>query len=189
MVVPKDDPAAYSLLRSALENRGVVVMPCDTIYGIVGTAPETEERIRSIKGRGETKPFLRLIPSAEALSEYTDLALDERITSFWPGPLTVIVPWRRGGTVALRVPQDPLLIRLLLDLGTHLFSTSVNRSGSGSLWRIAEIETEFEHDVDLIVSSGDLEGRLPSTILDMTTRPYQVLRQGALVIPDILLGD
>jgi L-threonylcarbamoyladenylate synthase len=188
MVVPKDDSSAHSLIRSALGNHGVVVMPCDTIYGIVGSAPWTEERIRSIKGRGETKPFLRLIPSAEAMSEYTDLALDERIALFWPGPLTVIVPWRRGGTVALRVPQDPLLIGLMQELETHLFSTSVNRSGSESLWRITEIVEEFEHDVDLIVSSGDLEGRLPSTILDVTSRPYQVLRQGALVIPDALLG-
>jgi tRNA A37 threonylcarbamoyladenosine synthetase subunit TsaC/SUA5/YrdC len=37
--------------------------------------------------------------------------------------------------------------------------------------------------VDLVVDAGDLPGRLPSTIVDLSQRPFRVLRQGALSVP------
>jgi len=85
--------------------------------------------------------------------------------------------------VALRVPADPRLRSLLERLDRPLYSTSVNRSGQPALWRVADILGEFEAAVDLVVDAGDLPGRLPSTIVDVSRRPFRILRQGALSIP------
>jgi len=87
------------------------------------------------------------------------------------------------GSVALRVPADPRLRLLLQRLDRPLYSTSVNRSGQPALWRITDILGEFETGVDLVVDAGDLPGRLPSTIVDVSQHPFRVLRQGALSIP------
>jgi L-threonylcarbamoyladenylate synthase len=159
----------------------VAIMPCDTIYGLVGAAPGAEARLRVLKGR-EEKSFLQLIASADWLPRFGALALPEKLAGYWPGPLTLVFPLERG-SVALRVPADPGLRELLQRLDCPLFSTSVNRSGQPALWRIADILAEFEARVDLVVDAGDLPGRLPSTIVDLSRRPFRVLRQGALSLP------
>ncbi len=190
-VASSADPGLLRRLVAILRRGGVVVLPCDTIYGLVGVAPDSEERIREIKGRGEGKAFLWLIASARWLPRFTDMALPPALAGYWPGPLTLIFPRRHGdhrggGTVALRVPRDPLLADLLRRLRRPLASTSVNRSGQVPLGRIGEIVAQFEAEVDLIVDAGDLEGRLPSTIADLSVRPWRVVRQGAVRLPDDL---
>lgn len=181
-----EQPRLKGRLRRALAEGGVVIMPCDTIYGLVGAAPASERRIRTLKGR-EEKAFLQLIPAAEWLPRFTAAELPEPLRPYWPGPLTVIFPTSTG-TVALRVPDDRRLRALMLELDQPLYSTSVNRSGEPALWRIDDIVREFGPSVDLVVDAGDLPARLPSTILDVTRRPYRVLRQGALRLPEALLG-
>jgi L-threonylcarbamoyladenylate synthase len=224
MRISAAEPATTGVLISTLGSGGVVIMPCDTIYGLVGVAPDTEERLRRIKGRGE-REFLRLIASPDWLPRFTDLPLPESLKIYWPGPLTLIFPAKpstdaaggrtgaaggdaRGGrdasvqrdaaverevpgdsgTVALRVPRDPLLLSLMAELKCPLCSTSVNRTGEPPLWRIQEILEQFEDSVDLVVDAGDRPAGVPSTILDVSTSPFRLLRSGAVEIPGRLLG-
>jgi L-threonylcarbamoyladenylate synthase len=186
VVKKKYDPDAEKTVLSVLRSGGIVILPCDTIYGIVGRCSDTEERIRAIKGRGD-KPFIRLIPSVKAVSYYTDYLPSKVILSLWPGPLTLIVAHKSGGTVALRVPDDPFLIAVLEKLSAHLFSTSVNITGEAALWKIEEIIETFGGRVDLILDDGDLPGKKPSTVLDVSGKSYRILRQGACIIPPELL--
>ncbi len=185
-----DDPKLLETLVDVLDSNGVVVMPCDTIYGLVGVAPGTEDKIRSLKGRQE-KSFLRLIPDLRWLPRFTDSVLPEKLKAYWPGALTVIFPTgqKHAGTVALRIPDDALLLRVMERLGKPLFSTSVNSSGQPALWRIREIMSAFEARVDLIVAAGDRPEGIPSTIIDITGRPYRLLRRGAVEIPNGLLKN
>jgi L-threonylcarbamoyladenylate synthase len=176
------EPGLPGRLAELFAAGGVAIMPCDTIYGIVGPAPQSERRLRGLKGRGE-KSFLQLIGSADWLPRFGDLRLPPSLASYWPGPLTIIFPAGQG-TVALRVPADPSLRQLLERLGRPLFSTSVNLSGQPPLWRIGDILGQFEKSVDLVVDAGDLPGRLASTIVDVTRRPFRLLRRGALDLPE-----
>jgi len=185
-----DDPKLLETLVDVLNSNGVVVMPCDTIYGLVGIAPETEDKIRSLKGRQE-KSFLRLIPDLRWLPRFTASVLPEELKAYWPGALTVIFPAGEGqtGTVAIRIPDDALLLRVMERLGKPLYSTSVNSGGQPALWRIQEIVSAFEASVDLVVAAGDRPAGIPSTIIDITSRPYRLLRRGAVDIPSGLLKN
>ncbi len=182
MILEKNDS---NIIKTAdvLHAGGVVIIPCDTIYGLAGIAPDTEERIRQIKGRGENKPFLVLIKDYSWLSGITEEKVPEGLRSFWPGPLTVILPNREGGTTGVRIPKDDFLRKLLGEVGKPLYSTSVNRSGSKSLWKIRNIIEEFDRDVDLIIDDGDKPEALPSTVVDVSRKPFRVLREGAVKIP------
>jgi L-threonylcarbamoyladenylate synthase len=179
-----DDPSLFDTLIDILEKLGIAIIPCDTIYGIVGIAPESEKKIKELKGR-EEKSFLRLIPSSDWLSRFTDCALPSQLERFWPGPLTIIFPAKveQNKSVALRIPDDPLLLRLMKRLAKPLFSTSVNISGQPALWRIRDILEIFEDKVDLVVDVGDRAEAVPSTIIDITEKPYKILRQGAVELP------
>ena len=187
MVIALDNRQATSQLLRTLGSGGVVIMPCDTIYGLVGLSPDAEERVSAIKGRAPTQPYLSLIADESWLSRFSDQPLPECLQGYWPGPLTLIFPRAGEGAVAVRVPEDNLLGTLLRRLDRPLVSTSVNRHGMPPLERISEIIASFESDVDLIVDAGDRPGGMPSTLVDLTERPYRVLRQGAVILPPDLL--
>ncbi|HVO37892.1 MAG TPA: L-threonylcarbamoyladenylate synthase [Spirochaetia bacterium] len=182
MVLPAADPEAFPLLVRTLSGGGIAIIPCDTIYGIVGIAPSTEQAIRAVKGRGDDKPFLQLIAEASWVGRLSAVEAPLSLSRHWPGPLTIVLPARAGGTVALRVPDSPFLRRLLAELDRPLYSTSVNRSGEAPVNTMDEIRRGFEKDVDLVLDGGPLSGR-PSTLVDASVRPCRVLRQGALVLP------
>ena len=183
MIVRASDQTAFEVLARTLAGDGVAIIPCDTMYGIVGAAPRTEERIRALKGRGETKPFLQLIARASWVERLSPVALPPALSKYWPGPLTVVFPARGGGTVALRLPDSPFLTKLMESVGRPLYSTSVNRTGQDPIFDITRITEEFERDVDLIFDAGNLPPGPPSTLVDITRRPYKVLRAGAAQIP------
>ena len=182
VVVKADSPDAFTALVGVLAAGGVAIAPGDTMYGLVGIAPETGERIRQIKGRGEDKPFLRLLPDPSWVGKFSPLAPPARLVKYWPGPLTLVFPALEGGTVALRVPDSRFLRDLLEAVGGPLYSTSVNRAGAAPLQTVEEMRREFDDVVDLIYDSGDLPPGPPSTLVDVTSRPCKVLRPGALLL-------
>jgi L-threonylcarbamoyladenylate synthase len=188
MVVPAGSPAAFQTLVSVLGRGGVAIAPGDTMYGLIGAAPAAEDRLREVKGRGEDKPFLLLIPEAAWLSRLTEAPLPRTLARYWPGPLTIVLPGRSGATVAVRVPADDFLRGLGNAVGFPLFSTSVNRAGSPPLKTVEEMRREFEASVDLIYDAGDRPPGAPSTLVDATERPFRILRQGAAVIDPADLG-
>ena len=180
MVLRAAEKGSFEELVRVLANGGVAIAPGDTMYGLIGIAPGAEQRLRGAKGRGEDKPFLQLIGDAAWVGRYSDSAIPDRIARRWPGALTVVIPVRAGGTVAVRVPDHPLLQRLLRALDRPLFSTSVNRAGSPPLATVEEMRREMESRVDVIYDAGDQPPGPPSTLLDITRVPWAVLRQGAI---------
>ena len=112
-----------------------------------------------------------------------------RLLRYWPGALTIVFPRKDGGTVGIRVPDDPFLWQLIRCVGAPLYSTSVNRSGMPSLTRVSRIVAAFGGSVELIVDGGLLPATVPSTVVDATTRPCRILRQGAVSIPPQVLAD
>ncbi len=171
-----------SIIVDILAKKGIGVIPCDTIYGFVGIAPDTEKKISEIKGRSEGKKFLRLIlPSW--LSLYTDAKIESELITMGTGCITFVVKDYYGETTAVRFPKDPLLINILNKLEKPLYSTSVNRSGKEILYRSKDILKEFGNDIDLFLDAGDIPG-LPSTILDVTSFPYRIIRSGTCTVPE-----
>ena len=180
MVVRAADPESFGHLVTVLSDGGVAIVPCDTMYGIVGLAPRTDAKIRSIKGRGEDKPFLQLIGDSSWEGRMSDTPVPATLSRYWPGPLTLVFPARGGGSVALRFPDSGFLQRLLTTLGQPLYSTSVNRSGSSPIADLASMTREFEPDVDVIYDAGGVSPGPPSTLIDVTRHPFRVLRAGAI---------
>ena len=185
-VVAASDRNAETLLTSSLRAKRIAIAPCDTIYGILGSAPSTEEKIFAIKGRGHDKPLIELHSSVESVLSQAIDSIPEAFLSLWPGALTLIIPTEKGKT-GFRVPADDFLLKVLRNTGP-LYSTSVNVSGEPSLWRITDIKARFAGKVDLIVDGGDLEGKLPSTIIDVSEKQYKVVRAGAVKLSDEVLA-
>lgn len=197
MILSKTDSESASLTANLLLEGKIAILPTDTVYGFSGIVDikgrnpfSTDDVIRSIKGRSETKPLIQLISSPEEIRLYTKDEIPESLSSKWPGALTVICNIKEDSplsvyspTVAFRCPGDAWLRKVISLCGAPIYSTSVNRSGFPVLDEEKEIISEFEKDVSLIVSDGDKKNALPSTLVRLEKDgKYTVLRQGSLVV-------
>jgi L-threonylcarbamoyladenylate synthase len=171
------------LLVKHLKAGRIAAMACDTIYGFVGRAPEAENSIRQIKGRGDTKPFLQLIHDINVLDTVGAIVPPSDILNLWPGPFTFVFSTRTGGTTAFRIPEDNYLRSLIREVGAPLYSTSVNRAGMPPMEDPVKIDSEFGGELALIENSGTFQGRQPSTVVDLSTQPFRILRQGSGIVP------
>ena len=182
----KPDENSCILCAEFLKQEKIVLIPTDTVYGFSGIVGKTDEKIRKIKGRSETKPFIQLISKKEDLNLITDEKVPEELLKFWPGPLTLIVKEKKSdSTVALRVPGDKWLCDVISMCKTAIYSTSANRSGFPCKTKVSELEKEFENDVDLMVFDGDLKNSIPSTIVSVIDGKIKLIREGAVKINGI----
>ncbi|WP_028646820.1 L-threonylcarbamoyladenylate synthase [Nocardiopsis sp. CNT312] len=179
---------------SAVRRGDLVVLPTDTVYGI-GTdafSPTAVAGLLAAKGRGREKPPPVLVGSVRAaMALIEDLGNFGRdlMDEFWPGPLTLVctatpsLSWDLGdtkGTVAVRMPMDPVALELLKEVGPMAVS-SANRTDRPAATRVEEaVEQLGEEAVAVYLDGGECEDPVPSTIVDLTYTVPRVLRLGAV---------
>ena len=194
MICRKSDEKSIKLTVETLLAGKVVVIPTDTVYGFSGIVDftgnyHTDSLIRQIKGREGDKPLIELVSAPSDVFKYSDSKIPEKLLSYWPGPLTLIVKnnefYRRltgRETTAFRCPGDLWLRNVIAACNAPVYSTSVNRSGMPVLDEISEIISQFESEVSLIVDDSDRKSALASTLVDVTGKSAVILRQGCLNI-------
>jgi tRNA threonylcarbamoyl adenosine modification protein (Sua5/YciO/YrdC/YwlC family) len=190
---PKNpDERKIKILVDCLQRGGVIIYPTDTVYGIGCDIehPEAIERICKIKNIQPTKAQLSfLCNDLSHLSEYTkaiDTPLYRFLKQYVPGPYTFILPSSKKvpkllrtkkETVGIRVPNNPISHTLLKALGRPILSASLPIEHDDILCDPEEIFQLFGHQVDYVVDGG-FGGVLPSTIVDCTLSPPEIIRQG-----------
>ncbi len=176
MILNKTNPETLQTLTTLMADGAVIVLPCDTIYGLCAIYGLGEKPLKEIKGRDADKPFLILATKEQAMSLASEIP--QVILDAWPAPFTAILKAKEGGTIGIRVPDDPFLQRLLEKLDAPVYSTSVNMSGEPTLVSFSNICSRFEALVDCLVRGPEVQGEVASTIIDVTEKPFKILRQG-----------
>jgi len=175
-----------------LRQGGLVAFPTETVYGLGGDAlnPQSSRKIYAAKGRPSDNPLIIHIASMEALplivKEVND-KVRKVAESFWPGPLTIILPKSdavpeetTGGlqTVAVRLPSHPVARRLIECAGGYVAAPSANVSGKPSPTLAKYVIEDMDGRIDMIIDGGEVGIGLESTIVDLTVEPPQILRPG-----------
>lgn len=176
MILNKTNPETLQTLTTLMAEGAVAVLPCDTIYGLCAIYGLGEKPLKEIKGRDADKPFLILATKEQATNLATDIP--QEVLDSWPAPFTAILNTKEGGTIGIRVPDDPFLQKLLRALDSPIYSTSVNMSGEPTLVSFSNICNRFEALVDCLVRGPEIQGEVASTIIDVSKKPFKVLRQG-----------
>ncbi len=184
--------AAIQEAAKVILSGGVVAVPTESFYGLAVHALDEKavERLFAVKRRREDNPVLILIPSKEGLSSYVtevyekDRKLMER---FWPGGLTMvffagpILPKSLSagtGKIGVRLSSHPVPTKLARAVGAPITGTSANRSGQPPCSTAEEVMDALGEDIDLILDGGKTAGGKGSTVLDVTTDPPVVVREG-----------
>ncbi|OGE38521.1 threonylcarbamoyl-AMP synthase [Candidatus Daviesbacteria bacterium RIFCSPLOWO2_01_FULL_39_12] len=176
---------------SILKNGGVVVMPTDTIYGIVGSALNLEvvEKIYKLRKRILDKPMIILVGSIKDLGKF-GIKLTQQQMDFlqnhWPNPLSVVLPindekfkylHRGKNSLAFRMPKDEKLLDLLKQVGS-LVAPSANFEGEKPSETIDEAKRYFRDNVTFYIDGGIIKQK-PSTLIELAKDgSFKLLRQG-----------
>lgn len=191
-------PQSLTRATELLFQGEVIALPTDTVYGVAALAFDAEAvaKIYQVKERSFDKAIPVFVPSVADLSQVCrDIppAVLPLLEQYWPGALTVILPvspnlpgivTNNGPTVAVRMPDHPVVMQLLAMVGEPLAATSANISGRPNPQTAADVEAQLQGRIPLILDDGPTPSKLASTILDLTQWPPQVVRQGALELPD-----
>jgi L-threonylcarbamoyladenylate synthase len=181
-----------SVAASVIDGGGIVCLPTDTIYGFAASiyCRQAVDRLRALKGRAAGDPFVIMISDMGLVQELASgiTARHRRlIEAYWPGPLTIVFPASphvpdyvtgADGTVALRIPNDPLAQSLLRACGMPLASPSANVRGRRPALNPEEVLKYFSGQIDLLLDGGFMESPEPSTIVAVRARSLKVLRRG-----------
>jgi len=189
-----EDPAAIARIATIVRGGGVVVIPTDTVYGIAAALdhPAALARIFNSKNRPNDRTLPVLLGSFSALdivSSETTPGIQRLMETFWPGPLTLVIPAKPGlprqitgpgNTVGVRVPADRAA-RAVIDLaGGALAVTSANRSGQPEALDAGAALTAIGSGVDAILDAGPAVGGVASTVVRVVGDTLEFIRIGAL---------
>jgi L-threonylcarbamoyladenylate synthase len=189
-VIGSDVGRALEIVR----NGGLVGLPTETVYGLAADASQKTAiaKIFGVKRRPNNHPLIVHVSSLDVArtwsSQWTHSA-EILGSTYWPGPLSVIVQKSSlvldevtGGhqTVALRVPGHELALELLQQFGGGLAAPSANKFGKVSPTTAQHVLDDLGVGVDYILDGGPCRVGVESTIVDCSLEVPVVLRPGGI---------
>lgn len=182
-------PTLAGLQRAArlLRSGAVVAFPTDTVYGLGASADDevAQKRIYTVKGRPVGLPLILMVAAESQLEGlvHVDTRAEAIMRKWWPGPLTLILHARGGGTLGVRIPKHKVALDLLRHAGP-LMTTSANLHGLEPAMTAEEAAALT--GVMAVLDGGAAPGGTASTVLDLTGPEPHVLREGAISATDVL---
>ena len=181
----RPDKKLLSYSARVLREGGLVAFPTETVYGL-GANLLDKEAIKSlykIKKRPGNKPFTVHIASLKQIKDLgcaLDIRAGKLARHFWPGPLTMVLRSKNGGSIGFRMPKNTVALELIRMTKTPVVAPSANISSKKPPVTAAEALKDLDGKIDIVIDSGRTDIGLESTVLNMTTKPYTVIREGAI---------
>jgi L-threonylcarbamoyladenylate synthase len=179
---------------NAILSGRMVVFPTRNLYGLGALAsdPNAIDRVYRCKQRSPSKPLSILIPDIVQLGNWVKeipLMGEKLIQRFWPGKITIIfyandkVPSNLTagtGKIGIRLPEHSIALSLAKAVNSGITATSANVSGKPGCSRMIDLDSSIGNTADILLDAGDLQPGIGSTIVDITTSPCRILREGAV---------
>ncbi|MGA7838958.1 MAG: L-threonylcarbamoyladenylate synthase [Ignavibacteriaceae bacterium] len=174
-----------------LRDGGVIIYPTDTYYGIACDIYNKKaiERLFEIKNDSSDRLFSFICSDFKEISKYAKISdyAYKRMKHLLPGPYTFILPaeklvpkqlWSKRKTVGIRIPNNPVSLDIVRELGNPVVSTSTTNRKGDTLFDPLEIKSIFSNKVDLMLANGALVGDA-SSVIDLSEDEPEIIREGA----------
>lgn len=184
------EPRKIARAVEALNAGGVIAYPTDTVYGLGCDIMNRHalDRLYAIKGMDCSHPLAFVCPDLSNIARYAvvDNQVYRVLRRFLPGPYTFILPatrevpklvQMRRKTVGIRVPACEATRALARELGRPVASSTAARPGGDPFVDPHEIDATFRGLA--LVLDGGAGGLVPTTVIDLTTAPPEIVREGA----------
>lgn len=175
-----------------LKEGNLVAFPTETVYGLGANALDADasKKIYEAKGRPSDNPLIvhvadreQMIPLVKEIPKKAELLMD----AFWPGPMTLIfnkssiVPYGTTGgldTVAIRMPNHKIALKLIEYSGIPIAAPSANTSGRPSPTTAKHVMDDMKGRISMVIDGGEVGIGIESTIVDVTDDIPMILRPG-----------
>jgi len=179
------DSAVYDQAAAALVAGRIVAFPTETVYGVGANAslPRAIERLNHVKKRPSGQLYTLLLADRDDVPQhaaYLPLLARKVTDQFWPGPLTVVLPARDGGTVGLRLPASEPAREIIRRAGVPIAAPSANPSGQMPATTADHVLAYFDGLIDLIIDGGPVRLRESSAVIEFSDGRWKVLRSGVI---------
>ncbi len=193
-VVHPENPQQRLIRQVAamLRDGAIIVYPTDSCHALgchLGDRTAVE-RIRRIRGLDDNHYMTLMCRDLSELARYArvDNMQFRLLKNNTPGSYTFIldatkeVPKRlqhpKRNTIGIRIPDHPVALALLEELGEPLLSSTLILPGEEQALNDAEeIRKRLNHQVDLVLDGGAV-GLEPTTVIDLTSDAPVVVRRG-----------
>lgn len=184
-----------------LSNGGLVVYPTDTVYGIgcdLVSKRGVERLCRLLDIKPEKLNLSFICQDISQISQYAkriETPVFKILRKALPGPFTFIleagssVPktlHANKKTVGVRIPGHPVPRLIVEALGNPVLNASIKNADKVRAYTTdpEEMFQDLKHVVDIVIDSGP-GGNIPSTVVDCTVHPVQIMRQGLGILDEI----
>lgn len=185
--------------KKILENGDLVAIPTETVYGLAGNIYSNTalEKIFETKKRPLFNPLIVHIHSKKLL---TDIAQEipkkalQLADAFWPGSLTLVLKKNAKipdlitagkDTVAVRIPNHKLTLKLLKNLDFPLAAPSANPFGSISPTTAKHVAYYFPFEIPMVLDGGNCLNGIESTIIGFENQEPVLYRLGSISVEEI----
>ena len=195
---------------NALKQKGVIIYPTDTVYGI-GVLPDRDaiEKLYEIKKRDKSKKLIALIADISVINEImdsinelnSDVEILKKIASiYWPGDLTVVIKAKKeitkiieinddesnDSTIGVRIPNNPVALEIIRQSGGIVLTTSANFAGENPAKEYEDLNKDLADQVDYVVHGSNGSSGIPSTIIKIFNNEISVIRDGNVHMEEIM---
>lgn len=179
---------------AALQRGEVIVFPTETLYGLGADALNSAavDKVFQLKGRDPGNPIPVLVASRDMLDSLVVAVspLAARLMEeFWPGPLTLVLPARKGapppllnpsGSIGVRISSQSIATELVRTLGRPLTATSANPTGHPPARTIEQARHYFDGSIKKFIDGGELTAEIGSTVAEIIGDTIRIIRQGEI---------
>ena len=184
------EPRKIARAVEVLRKGGVIAYPTDTVYGLGCDIFQKKavEQIYLMKQMREDQPLAFVCADLSDISKYAQV--DDRayrvMRRLLPGPYCFILESTREvpkviqsprRTVGVRIPNHPVALALVQELGRPIISTTAARHGDEANRDPRDIDTQFP-GLALVLDAGAGE-TLPTSVIDLTQGAPVIVRAGA----------
>lgn len=205
LLLPATAPDSANIAAKLICDGQLVAIPTETVYGLGanGLDPEAVAKIFITKGRPQDNPLILHIADPEQM-ELVCKDIPESAyrlaRSFWPGPLTMVLPVKdivpkctTAGlsTVAVRCPDCEITRQIIRKANVPIAAPSANISGKPSTTSAQHVYDDHNGKIPLIIDGGPCRVGVESTIVDLTEERPRLLRPGGITPEQLIevLGD
>ena len=186
------EPRKVKKIVDVLSEGGIIAYPTDTYYGIGCDLLNkgSIEKIYQLKRRSPHQPFSFICSDLKNISEYAQVTnyAYKTMKRLLPGPYTFVlegsrlvpkVMLTRRQTVGIRVPDHPICLAIVEELGHPIISTSATNPETNEILETPQqIRDVLGHALDLIVDAGLVPGK-PSSVISLIDDTPEILREGS----------
>ncbi|NLC54912.1 MAG: threonylcarbamoyl-AMP synthase [Erysipelothrix sp.] len=184
------------LVVQALKAGCIVAIATDTVMGLAARADllPVYEKLRKVKGNREDKPFPVMVANMHQLEKIVSLNSRNKLLAkkWFPGAITFIFNTKISSilvgvkdTVAVRIPDDQILLDIVSKLDLPIFLTSANKSNQPTTKKAKEVFNIFKNEISGVLMT-DAKGYQPSTIIDLTGSKLKMLREGNISLESVI---